>query len=116
MTNTIHAHVSTFARDCDGGHGNEYVTGFNDEEKKERENANGVNDFSDIHFMQRVMNSVASPYAVEYSMTVTVIPEGIDVHEQTDEGFRSAEVRWCHDDCEEGQGPVYDEYAQAAGY
>lgn len=122
MTNTenifaLHAHVSTFARDCDGGHGNEYTMGFSDEEKKEREDANGVNDFSDIHFMQRVMMNVASPYAVEYGMTVKVDSEGIEVSEQTDEGYRSAEVRWCHDDCEqEAQGPVYDEYAEAMGY
>jgi hypothetical protein len=118
MTTTLHAHVSTFARDCDGGHGNEYTMGFNDDEVAERERAQGVNDFSDIHFMQRVMMNVASPYAVEYGMTVKVDSEGIEVHENTDEGYRSAEVRWCHDeDCDpNAQGPVYDEYAEMMGY
>ena len=118
MTTNLHAHVSTFARDCDGGHGNEYPMGFNDSEIAEHETANGVNDFSDIHFMQRVMMNVASPYAVEYGMTVKVDSEGIEVHETTDEGYRSAEVRWCRDEtCDpNAQGPVYDEYAQAAGY
>jgi hypothetical protein len=114
----LHAHVSTFSRDCDGGHGNEYTMGFNDDETGERERAQGVNDFSDIHFMQRVMMNVASPYAVEYGMTVKVDSEGIEVHETTDEGFRGAEVRWCRDeDCDpNAQGPVYDEYAEAMGY
>lgn len=120
MTTNLHAHVSTSSRDCDGGHGNEYTMGFNDDETAERVagEARGYNDFSDIHFMQRAMMNVASPYAVEYGMTVKVDSEGIEVHEQTDEGFRSAEVRWCRDaDCDpNAQGPVYDEYAQMMGY
>jgi hypothetical protein len=118
MTNTLHAHVDTYARDCDGGHGNEYTVGFNDSELKERNDADGVNDFSDIHFMERVMMSVASPYAVEYGMTVKVDDDGIEVHEQTDEGYRTATVRWCHDaDCDpNAQGPVHDEYAEMMGY
>lgn len=120
MTTNLHAHVSTFARDCDGGHGNEYTVGFNDEETAEHVagERRGYNDFSDIHFMGRVMLSVASPYAVEYGMTVKVDSEGIDVHETTDEGFRGAEVRWCRNpDCDrDAQGPVYDEYAEMDGY
>lgn len=118
MTTNLHAHVYKFARDCDGGHGNEYTMGFTDAEVAEHEKANGVNDFSDIHFMERVMMNVASPYAVEYSMTVKVDSEGIEVSEATDEGHRSAEVRWCRDeDCDpNAQGPVYDEYAEAMGY
>lgn len=118
MTTNLHAHVSTYARDCDGGHGNEYTVGFNDSETAEHVNADGVNDFSDIHFMERVMLSVASPYAVEYGMTVKVDDSGIEVHEATDEGFRGAEVRWCRDEeCDPNwQGPVYDEYAEMDGY
>lgn len=118
MTNTLHAHVDTFSRDCDGGHGNEYTMGFNDDEVAERENANGINDFSDIHFMERVMMSVASPYAVSIGMRITVTDDGISVTEETEEGSRSAEVRWCHDeDCDPNcQGPVYDEYAEMMGY
>lgn len=119
MTNdlNLHAHVSTSSRDCDGGHGSDYVMGFNDAEIAEREAAQGINDFSDIHFMQRVMMNVASPYAVEYGMTVKVDSEGIEVHEHTDEGFRAAEVRWCRDeDCDPNASSQYDEYAEAMGY
>lgn len=121
MTTTLHAHVSTFARDCDGGHGHDYITRMNEEEIREHEDSvdiNGcwvANDFSDIHFMQRVMVNVASPYAVEYGMTVEVDSEGIRVREQTDEGHRSAEVTWCHDDCAD-ESRVFDEYAEAMGY
>lgn len=116
MTNTLHAHVSTYSRDCDGGHGHDYVMMFSESELAERENADGINDFSDIHFMQRVMMSVASPYAVEYGMTVKVDSTGIEVNEATDEGFRSAEVRWCREACEETYDHHFDEYAEAMGY
>lgn len=119
MTNdlNLHAHVSTSSRDCDGAHGQDYVMGFNDAEIAEREAAQGINDFSDIHFMQRVMMNVASPYAVAHGMTVKVDSEGIGVTETTDEGFRVAEVHWCRDeDCDPNASSQYDEYAEAAGY
>lgn len=114
----LHAHVETYARDCDGGHGNEYTMGMNDDERGERESAGGINDFSDIHFMNRVMTGLAGPYAVEYKMTVNVGPEGFCVREETDEGYREANVTWCRDEgCDpNAQGPVYDEYAEAMGY
>ena len=117
MTKNLHAHVSTTSRDCDGGHGHDYVMGFSDAEAAERVAADGVNDFSDIHFMQRVMMNVASPYAVEHGMTVKVDSEGIEVTETTDEGFRAAEVRWCRDEsCDPNVASQYDEYAEAMNY
>jgi len=118
MNTNLHAHIETFSRDCDGGYSNEYTMCFSPEEIAERQEANGINDFSDIHLMQRVMMNVASPYAVEHGMTIKVDSEGIEVHETTDEGHRGAEVRWCRDEScnREGWGPVYDEYAEAMGY
>jgi hypothetical protein len=115
MNITLHAHIATSSRDCDGGHGQDYIMFFNDEEIAEHAAAQGINDFSDIHFMQRVMNSVASPYAVEYGMTVKVDSEGIEVHEQTDEGYRAAQVRWCHDQCAD-ESSQYDQFAEMMGY
>jgi hypothetical protein len=38
MTDTtfsLHAHVSTSSRDCDGGHGQDYITVPNDDERAE---------------------------------------------------------------------------------
>jgi hypothetical protein len=112
---SLHAHVFTSSRDCDGGHGNEYTMTYSPEEIEESKQE--FNDFSDIHFMQRVMMNVASPYAVEYGMTVTVDSEGIDVHENTDEGSRAANVRWCHDEmCDPMVSSQYDQFAEAMGY
>lgn len=113
--NRLHAHVSTSAADCDGRVHNEYVATFSPDEIAERDAADGVNDFSDIHFMQRVMMNVASPYAV-HQMTVKVDEDGIDVNEQTEEGYRSANVRWCHDDCDTDERGHRDEYAEMMGY
>ena len=115
MTNNIHAHVSTASADCDGPQYSSRVEVFNDEERAEQERAQGVNDFSDIHFMERVFMSVASPYAV-HQMTVKVDEEGIDVHEQTEEGYRSAEVRWCRDDCDLEETSYRDVYAEMMNY
>ena len=114
MTN-LHAHVSTATADCDGPMYRDYVMAFSDEEKAESEAAQGVNDFSDIHFMQRVMMRVASPYAAR-QMTVRVDESGIEVREDTEEGYRHAEVRWCHDDCDTDESSQRDVYAEMMGY
>lgn len=103
-------------RDCDGLYHHDYVDTFNDDEIAERILTKGVNDFSDIHFMNRVMTNVASPYAVQYGMTVTVDDDGIEVNEATDEGFRQASVRWCSDECDETQTAFRDFTAESMGY
>lgn len=111
---TLHAHISTRSRDCDGTYLREYVEVFNDDERAESGKA--YNDFSEIHFMQRVMIQVASPFAVEHGMRVTVDDEGIEVHENTDEGFREATVVWCRADDDEEPTIQRDLAAEAAGY
>lgn len=115
MTNTLHAHVSTAAADCDGPMYRDYVEVFNDAETAEHEAAQGVNDFSDIHFMQRVMMNVASPYAV-HQMTVKVDDSGIEVSEATEEGYRNASVVWCRDDCDTEARGQRDVFAEQMGY
>lgn len=112
---TLHAHIDTASRDCDGLYTRDYVMTFNDAEVEESKK--DVNDFSDIHFMNRVMTNIASPYAVEHGMTVKVDDAGIEVHEVTDEGYREATVRWCRDeDCEVAEWSFRDHTAEAAGY
>jgi len=115
-TTNLHAHVSTASADCDGPQYDSRVETFSDAEIAESAAAAGVNDFSDIHFMERVMMSVASPYAC-HQMTVKVDEQGIDVHEQTEEGYRSAEVRWCHDTtCDTERTTHRDVYAEQMNY
>jgi hypothetical protein len=116
MTNTLHAHVSTASSDCDGPFYREYVDTFNVTELEERAAANGVNDFSDIHFMNRVFTNNCGPYGVEHGMRITVTNDGFDWYEDTDEGCRSGEVRWCHEDCDPRAAWQRDVFAEQMGY
>jgi hypothetical protein len=122
MTNTeaftLHAHVSTSARDCDGGHGQDYITVPNDDERQEFADGQkrGYNNFADLTFKNRVLGNHVSFHS-EFGVTVKVDAEGFTMSEATEEGYRAAEVRWCEDaDCDPESGGQYDEYAEAMGY
>lgn len=109
MNKNLHAHVSTFSRDCDGSYSYDYVVGFNDDERAEQVRAyfngvmrgydEGVNDFSEIHFMNRVLTNLCSPYGVEHGSTVAIGESGFEYRETTDEGYRQGEAEWCRKDC-----------------
>lgn len=118
MTTNLHAHVATSSRDCDGGHGREYVYSLNQDEIAEHNAADGVNDFHDLHFKARVLGNIVSfNFSEGFDAEVHMTEHGFDYREPTEEGFTSTEVRWCVDeDCEEPKNSVYDEYAQAMGY
>lgn len=103
----LHAHVATSARDCDGGHGQDYVSNMNNDERASR--------FPDLEFKARVL-SVHVSFHSEFGVTVKVDEDGFYMHEQTDEGYRSAEVRWCEDDCDDTASSQYDQFAELAGY
>lgn len=109
----LHAHVSTAAADCDGPIHRDYVETFNDAEREE--SGQVYNDFSEIHFMDRVFISVCGPYAVR-QMRVTVDEDGIEFHESTDEGYRQGQVRWCRDACDTDETHYRDIRAEEAGY
>lgn len=113
MTNTLHAHVSTVAVDCDGPLYRDYVETFNDDERAESGQA--VNDFSEIRFMQRMLGNQASPYAA-HQMRVTIDETGIQVHEDTEEGYRAASVLWCREDCDTDEHSQRDVFAEQMGY
>ena len=115
-TFTLHAHVSTSSRDCDGGHGENYLTFANDDEIAEMVAADGINDFSEIHFMNRVLTNHCSPYAVDPGLRITITDDGFEWNGPTDEGYRSGEVTWCREEGCDDRHVVFDEYAQAMGY
>ena len=101
---TIHAHVDTESRDCDG----RYTGGLVIEMTlQERCDAMG-----DLHFKERVLSSVVSLHS---TMRVEITPDGISYHEQTDEGYRTGDVRWCEDDCDEASWQR-DHTAERMGY
>lgn len=115
MTN-LHAHVDRSSRDCDGPMYDSYVVAFNEAEIAERDQSGGVNDFSDIHFMNRVFVNEAGPYAVSQA-SITIDEQGFEYHEDTDEGYRKSSVRWCEDeDCDPNFTSHRDVFAEMMGY
>lgn len=116
MTTNLHAHVSTASADCDGPMYRDYVTALNDDERAMHEQANGVNDFHDLTFKERVLGNHVSFHS-EFGVTVKVGEDGFTMSEQTDEGYRSAEVRWCEDeDCDPNAASQRDVFAEMMGY
>lgn len=113
---TLHAHVDRESTDCDGRYTDCYIVMFNDAERAESERAGGVNDFSDIHFMNRVFATEAGPYAVDHA-TIEITRRGFEYHEDTEEGYREASVSWCTDPyCDPEFRTHRDHRAEAAGY
>lgn len=107
MTNNLHAHVSTAARDCDGPLYRDYVTAAREDERDD--------DFG-FAFKERVMGNHVSFHPL-VKVEVEVTPEGFTTHEVTDEGYRSSEIRWCEDeDCDPNAASQRDVYAEMMGY
>ena len=103
----VHAHVETSSRDCDGTYTAGHVMELTLEERCDQ--------FGDLHFKDRVMASIVT---IHGHGTLTVTPSRLSWHEQTEEGYRAAEVRWCEDDCPEAGWKSWhrDHSAEAAGY
>lgn len=101
----LHAHVSTSSADCDGTYSGGQVYEMTLQERCDM--------FGDFAFRERVLGSVVNLHG-HGRMDVT--PDGIEWREQTEEGYRAAEVRWCEDDCPEERSWQRDHRAEAAGY
>lgn len=116
MTTNLHAHVSTASADCDGPMYRDFVSALNDDERKMHDDANGVRDFHDLAFKSRVLAAHVSFHS-EVGVEVRMTLDGFSMVEQTDEGYRSAEVRWCEDeDCDPHAESQRDVYAEMMGY
>lgn len=104
----LHAHIEKNSRDCDGSYTNQDVVVM--------ESSELLDDAGDILFMQRMMGTYASPFAVMDAM-VEITEYGFDYHERTDEGFLHIDVRWCRDEsCNKSSHSQLDLAAEAAGY
>lgn len=109
----LHAHIDRATADCDGPMYDSYIVWLNDAEKAEHAEKDGVNDFYDLHFKERVLGNVVSFHAEGAS--VKVEPDGFIWHRPTEEGYERTEVEWCEDSCED----IYvhrDVYAEQMGY
>ncbi len=105
MTNTtLHAHVSTNSADCDGRYSSDYIT---------RCDARFTGDFADLDFKHHVVTMLISVYS-EYGK-LEFVPNGFNWSEPTEEGYSSAEARWCEDECDDS-ALFRDHSAEAAGY
>jgi len=116
MTTSLHAHIATSSSDCDGGHGYDYIVCLNDEEIAEHARQDGVNDFHDLHFKERVLGGQVS-FSPLVKVQVEITESGFTTHEVTDEGYRAAEVYWCEDEaCDPNSASQYDQFAEMMGY
>ena len=116
MGTSLHAHVARESADCDGRHGLDYIITLNDEERAEHVAANGINDFHDLTFKNRVMGGVVS-FDSEWGAEVRINAQGFGYTEGTDEGYTRAEVTWCEDEsCDPDEGGQYDQFAEMSGY
>ena len=100
-----HAHVSTNSRDCDGDYSRGHIDEMTLEERCDR--------YGDLRFKDRVLTSVVNPHG---HGTLEVTPEHLSWYEQTEEGYRAAEVAWCEDECPAMRSWQRDHRAEAAGY
>ena len=100
-----HAHISANSRDCDGDYSSGRVDTMTLEERCDR--------YGDLHFKERVLANTVSLHG---HGTLQVTPDGISWHEQTEEGYRAAEITWCEDDCLPERSWQRDHRAEAAGY
>lgn len=104
---TIHAHVVTRSRDCDG----DYEKGHTDVlTTTER-----VSDFGELEFKERVMNSVVS-FSAEYTSTLTITSDVMVWEQPTDEGYVHTDVTWCEQDTCDRSSYQRDYRAEAMGY
>lgn len=115
MTTNLHAHVSSTSADCDGRYDRDYITWLNDDEMAEHQKAQGVNDFHDLHFKERVLGGIVSFSPDHDAAEVRIHRNGFRYNEPTDEGYRYVEVTWCEDDCEDPD-TYRDHTAEAMGY
>jgi len=102
---TLHAHMTSSSRDCDGTYSGGHVYEMTTQEKAE--------EFGDLHFKDRVL---ANTVTLHGDGTLTVTPEYLRWYENTEEGYRSVDVNWCEDDCPAERSWQRDHRAEAAGY
>jgi hypothetical protein len=93
------------SRDCDGDYSRGHVYEMTTQEKDDQ--------FGEHHFKRRVIGNTISIYGTG---TLEVSPDGIHWHEDTDEGYRAADVRWCEDECPTERTWQRDHRAESMGY
>lgn len=105
VRNPLHAHVTTESADCDGRYSSGRV--------EEMTLLERCDQFGELAFKDRVMSSVVTMHG---HGELKVTPYRLEWHEQTDEGYRAADVEWCSDEGCPNRSWQRDHSAEAAGY
>jgi len=100
-----HAHVSSNSRDCDGDYSRGHIDEMTLQERCDRD--------GDLRFKERVLASTVNLHG---HGTLEVTPEHLSWYEQTEEGYRAAEIAWCEDECPAMRSWQRDHRAEAMGY
>ena len=101
----LHAHMDGRSRDCDGDYSRGHVYEMTTLEKADRN--------PEFAFKERVLSNTVTLHG---HGTLTVTPDGLSWHEQTDEGYSAAEIRWCEEDCTDKRTWQRDHRAESMGY
>lgn len=101
----VHGHATSRSRDCDGDYSGGSTYEMTAQERTDQ--------FGDLMFKERVIGSVVTAHG---HGNLAVTPDGIEWHEETEEGFHEVSVRWCEDECAGGTPWRRDHRAEAAGY
>lgn len=111
----IHAHIETYATDCDGPISRTYMLTMNDEER--------ADDFGDITFVNRMVAHVVSAYSTFHGGNLTItnddeysVGKRLEWNEVTEEGHRNVVANICTDDCDDERPTYRDHRAEAMGY
>lgn len=120
MTTNLHAHIHTYAIDCDGPVQQSRVETLNDAERAEHEASfndagESVNDFHDYRFRERVLSNAVT-WHPDFVCKVEITEAGFEVREETEEGRRITNVEWCERDCDPNERSYRDVYAEQMGY
>lgn len=112
----LHAHVWTESADCDGRYSSTYIARMDESELAESRKEE--NDFSEIHFTERVLGNIVSLTTLRDGQkgSLEVTEHGFAWGRPTDEGFESATVQWCHDETCSDSHTYRDHSAERAGY
>jgi hypothetical protein len=125
----VHIHVSQYGRDCDGGHGYDYIkwpderdnyTAEDVSHHVESERASLPGTFSVDKFWRKAVMSAMAFYTsgkLETEIGEDTYDRAAHWGNATDEGFSSEEIRMCTDtSCKDTRPEVYDQFARMAGY
>lgn len=119
LMSNLHAHIESYAIDCDGPISRDYILTMNDDELAGQDQPHY---FGDLDFHERVLANVVHTYSSFRGGRLNVETDddygnvSLEYTEPTEEGFRSTTARFCTDDCNTTMHGYRDHRAESMGY